>query len=184
MKRPAIVWAAALSLLAAGPALGQGPDYVPQPQDILEITVWRNPDLTTEAEVDSEGNISLPLLGKVGVGGLTLRQLEDRLTELWGKDYLKNPHVRVALKTKQFFVLGEVKDPRAFDLAGNMTILKAISAAGGFTDFAKEGAVYIIRGNESERQKIDVDIDAIQKGKAPDIEIQPGDVITVPRSLF
>ena len=77
-------------------------------QDILEIKVWRNPDVDTEIEVDPEGNISLPLLGKVKATGNTPRQLEEELTRLWGRDYLKNPYVRVYLRKKQFFGLGDL----------------------------------------------------------------------------
>jgi len=166
------------------PAVAQPPDYIIQTQDILGITVWRNPDLATEIEVDQDGYVPLPLLGKVKAGSLTLRQFEDELTKLWGRDYIKDPYVRVSLKKKQFFVLGEVKEPGSFEMVGNMTVLKAISMAGGFTAYAAEGGIYILRTKKSVPEKIEIDFSAIQKGRSEDIEIRPGDVVTVPQSFF
>ena len=81
-------------------------------------------------------------------------------------------------------MLGEVKEPGSYDLEGDMTVLKAISMAGGFADYAAKGSVYILRGKNSESKKIEIDISKIQKGKEEDIEIQPGDIITVPQSFF
>ena len=173
-----------IMLLPGLPAFAQPPDYVIQPQDIMGITVWRNPDLDTEIEVDQDGYVPLPLLGKVKAAGLTLRQMEDELTRLWGGDFIKDPYVRVSLKKKQFFVLGEVKTPGSYEMVGNMTVLKAISMAGGFTDYAAEGSIYILRTKKSEPEKIEVDFSKIQKGRSEDIEIRPGDVVTVPQSFF
>ncbi len=173
-----------LGILWIPRAGGQPPDYVIQPQDSLEIKVWRNPDLDTVIEVAPEGNITLPLLGKVQVQGLTPRQLEALLTRLWGKDYLKNPYVRVYLSEKQFFVLGEVKKPGSYKLLGNITVLKSISTAGGFTDYAAQGSIYILRKSKAGTEKLEVNIPRIKKGKAEDIEIRPGDVVNVPQSFF
>ena len=166
------------------PAIAQPPDYIIQAQDILGIAVWRNPDLDTEIEVDQDGYVTLPLLGKVMTAGLTLRQFEDELTKLWGGDYIKDPYVRVSLQQKQFFVLGEVKEPGSYEMVGNMTVLKAISMAGGFTSYAAEGGVFILRTKKSGPEKIEIDFSAIQKGQSEDIEIRPGDVVTVPQSFF
>lgn len=176
--------AAALGLLGAGAEAGSSADYLIQPGDILGIAVWRNPDLDSESEVDPEGFIALPLLGKVAAAGSTARQLEEKLSLLWGADYIKDPHVRVHLQKKQFFVLGEVKEPGSYELVGNITVLKAISMAGGFTDFAREGAVIVLRGKNSEKQAITVDVGDIKKGRAEDFELLPGDIVTVPRSIF
>lgn len=175
-----------IALLAAAAGLGaaQPADYIIQPGDILGITVWRNPDLDTETEVDPEGNITLPLLGKVSTEGLTARALEDTLTRRWGEEYIKKPYVRVHLQKKQFFVLGEVKQPGSYELVGNITVLKSISMAGGFTDYAAEGRVLILRGKNSGKQTLKVDVGEINKGKAEDIELRPGDIVTVPQSIF
>jgi polysaccharide export outer membrane protein len=180
-----ILLAALLLLLArtsAAPA--QSVPYTIHPQDLLKITVWRHPDLETEAEVDAEGNVNLPLLGKVRAAGYTDGEMEAALAELWGKSYIKDPYIRVYIKNRKFFVLGEVKQPGDYDLEGRVTILMAVSMAGGFTDYGAEGNVYILRGRGENASKINVDINDIRKGKAPDIEIRPGDVITVPQSLF
>ena len=158
--------------------------YLIHPQDTLDIKVWRNSDLDTEIEVDLEGNIRLPLLGKIKAGGLTVQQLEEKLTQLWGENYIKNPYVRVYIRKKKIYVIGEVKEPGSFELEGKVTVLKAISMAGGFTDYAAKGTVLVLRGSGVEAQKIKVDTSEIEKGGAPDLELQPGDVVTIPQSFF
>jgi len=172
------------AVLTGVPGLAQPPDYVIQPQDVLQVSVWRNPDLDTEIEVDQDGYVSLPLLGKVKAAGLTAGGLEEELTRLWGGDYLKDPYVRVSIRKKQFFVLGEVNEPGAYEMVGNITALKAISMAGGFTAYAAKGTIYILRTTESGPENIEVDFSSIQKGRAQDIEIRPGDVVTVRQSFF
>lgn len=159
-------------------------EYRIQPEDILKISVWNHPDLDSEAEVDPRGVVSLPLIGEVTASGLTARQLEKKLTDLWGRDFIKNPAVRVHIEKKRFFVLGEVKNPGSYELVGRMTVLKAISMAGGFTDYAAEGSITVIRESGPTFQKLEIDLSKIKKGKARDVELRPGDVVNVPQSLF
>jgi len=187
MKRRGINFKLAISALfifSAVTVSAQSDTYLIQPRDTVEIKIWRYPDLDTEVEVDQDGNINLPLLGKVPVAKLTPRQLEENLTRLWGRDYIKKPYVRVYIQKKKFFVLGEVKSPGAYKLEGRITILKAISMAGGFTDYAAKGGIYILRGSNSESKKIDINISRIEKGKTEDIGIEPGDIVTIPQSIF
>ena len=159
-------------------------EYRIQPEDILKISVWNHPDLDAEVEVDPRGIVSLPLIGEVAAAGLTSRQLEKKLAELWGKDFIKDPAVRVHVQKKRFFVLGEVKNPGDYELFGRMTVLKAISMAGGLTDYASQGSITIIRESGASFRKIEVDLSKIKKGKAPDVELRPGDVVNVSQSLF
>ncbi len=176
-----------LSLMAGlvgSPGLAQPPDYVLQPQDAVEISVWRHPDLDTDVEIDQHGYVSLPLVGKVKAAGMTLRELESELTRLWGEDYIKEPYVRVNLREKRFFVFGEVREPGAYEMMGNVTALRAISMAGGFTPYAAKRTIYILRDKPSGLESIEVDFSAIQRGRAEDVEIQPGDVVTVRQSFF
>jgi polysaccharide export outer membrane protein len=184
IKRLLLVGIAWGSLSLFSRAGGQTDVYLIHPQDTLDIKVWRNPDLDTEIEVDPQGNIRLPLLGKIKVSSLTIPQLEEKLTLLWGKNYIRNPYVRVYIRKKKIYVIGEVKEPGDFELEGKVTVLKAISMAGGFTDYAAKGKVLVLRGSGAEAQKIKVDTSEIEKGRAPDPELQPGDVVTVPQSLF
>lgn len=177
--------AAALGLLLGNPsASARTAEYLIQARDTLSITVWRHPDLDTTVEVDAEGDIVLPMLGKVRAAGLTIRQLEKKLTGKWGRSYIKDPYVRISLPQKQFFVFGEVREPGSFELLGNMTVMRAIAAAGGFTDFAARRKVRIIRSGVTGFEMIEVNIPRIQAGRAEDTEIQPGDVISVPQSFF
>lgn len=177
----------ALSLLAVligSPGLAQPPGYVLQPQDVVEITVWRHSDLDTVVEVDQDGYISLPLAGKVKAVEMTVRELESELTRLWGDDYIKEPYVRVNLREKRFFVFGEVREPGSYELVGNITAMKAISMAGGFTPYAAKRTIHILRDTENGLESIEVDFSAIQRGRTEDVEIRPGDVVTVRQSFF
>lgn len=171
-------------LLGNPSAPAQSADYIIQPRDTLTITVWRHPDLDITVDVDSGGEIVLPLLGRVRAEGLTARQLEQELTKGWGQSYIKDPYVRVSLSQKNFFVFGEVREPGSFELGGNITVMRALAAAGGFTDFAARRKVQVIRVTADGVEVIEVNIRQVQSGRADDIKIQPGDVINVPKSFF
>ncbi len=171
-------------LLGNPSAPAQSADYIIQPRDTLTITVWRHPDLDITVDVDSGGEIVLPLLGRVRAEGLTARQLEEELTRGWGQAYIKDPYVRVSLSQKNFFVFGEVREPGSFELGGNITVMRALAAAGGFTDFAARRKVQVIRVTADGVEVIEVNIRQVQSGRADDIKIQPGDVINVPKSFF
>ena len=116
-------------------------DYSVQPEDILEITVYEQPDLDVKARVTSKGEIAFPLLGKVEVVGLTISEVEDLITELLAADYLVNPQVQVFIseyRVKQISVLGSVKTPGKYDMYAERetTVLQAIAMAGGFSNVA------------------------------------------------
>ena len=115
--------------------------------DVLAISVWKEPELTKAVPVRSDGRISLPLVGEMQATGRTPLQLEQEIaTKL--KNFITTPEVTVIVQqvnSRKFNVLGEVTKPGAYPLTASTTIMDAIATAGGFRDFAKKSGVYVLR---------------------------------------
>jgi polysaccharide export outer membrane protein len=131
--------AAAAALGTALPALGQGvsrasQEYRVGAKDVLKITVWGHDDLSRQVVVSADGSFQFPLIGDVAVAGLTPGEIEARLRDLLGKDYLVNPQVSVSVqeyRAQRVFVLGEVERPGTYVLTGQTSLLDVLSQAGG-----------------------------------------------------
>src|SRR5437870_12562532 len=141
------IFALGLSLLLGTAALvAQSNDYIVGAQDVHGITVWNQPDLTGKFTVETDGTFTFPFIGRVKVGGLTMRQIEAELKSRLADGYLKNPQVSVAIdsyKSQRIFVVGEVKSPGAYPLGGNMTLMEALAQAGSTTADAGDEAVIV-----------------------------------------
>ncbi len=150
--------------------------------DLLEISVYQEPDLSKTVRVSSDGTITYPLLGDISVVGLTARRLEEKLRDLLEKDYLVNPQVSVFIKEyAKISVLGEVKRPGSYELKANLTVIQAIALAGGFTEKADQANIILSRGEGAEKENIPIDTSKIgveSDGNA-NIALQPDDVIIV-----
>lgn len=158
-------------------------EYVIKSEDILIITCWKHPDLNQKVKVDVEGNITFPLIGKVEAAGLTICQLKDKIAYLLGKDYIVEPYVTITIEKQTFFIYGEVKRPGSYTLEGQITLLRAISLAGGLTDFASS-IIYIKRKVEGKEKRIKVNINKIIRQPGSDITLQADDVIVIVRRFF
>lgn len=160
-------------------------EYILKKGDVIRISVWGEEDLDKEVTVDDSGVISYPLIGKVKGEGLSLEELDDKITELLKEDFFVNPDVTVTMAVLQFFITGEVKQPGAYPILGNITPLQAVTLAGGFTDFASH-TVKIIRKTEGKVKTIKVNVDAISEEEEVEEEyiLRPNDVIIIPRSFF
>ena len=136
--RVLVVFIALAGILMVGkPVIAQ--DYILGPGDLLKITVYENDDLTTTARVSGNGMISVPLIGKIKVAGMTPGDAEQRIDQKLAQGYIIDPHVTVFVKeykSKQVTILGEVAKPGVYTLTSNATILDIISKAGGLTDKA------------------------------------------------
>jgi protein involved in polysaccharide export with SLBB domain len=146
------------------------------PTDNLRITVFGHEDLSGEFLVSGTGHVSLPLVGEVRVGGLSVREVAESVTSLLKPDYLRNPRVSVdVLNYRPFYILGEVKKPGSYPYEHGMKILTAVALAGGFTYRAQEDKLVIIRANaEGKREDI----------VGPDTAVLPGDVVKVKERYF
>jgi protein involved in polysaccharide export with SLBB domain len=182
---------AAVSPAVAATNPAPTPEYKVQPFDTLQFTVFQEADLSVKVKVTPQGNITYPLLGTISVAGLTVTEVERKITELLGRDYLVSPRVTAAVEraTKSaVIVLGQVRTPAAYEMQPDesLSLLQVIARAGGFTPIAAPGRVTILRTENGRERKIIVDVAAIIKAgdKSKDLDLWPGDVISVPESMF
>jgi polysaccharide export outer membrane protein len=166
----------------------QGPQvdaaYKIGPQDMLQIDVWKEPEITRLVPVRPDGKITLPLLNDVQAAGLTPMELAAVISDGL-KKYVNNPQVTVSVSTinsRRVYVTGEVTKPGAFPMLPNMTVLQALTSAGGFTQFAKIKSIYVLRVEGGKQTKVPFNYKAVVEGKKPEenIELQPGDTVVVP----
>lgn len=160
------------------------PLYVIQPNDILEIFVWKNPDLTRKVLVRPDGRISFPLVQDLEAAGISPGELKDRI-ESKLKEYLTYPNVTIIVDTIQsyrIYVLGKVMKPGALMVEKPVTVLQALALAGGFQDFAKDSEITIIRNLGKENIVFDFNYRDVIKGKqtSQNILLRSGDVVVVP----
>lgn len=159
-------------------------DYIIGPEDILEISVWRNPDLSREVRVRPDGKVSLPLIGDVKAVGRTTSELRDDITQKL-KSYKENPTVAIVVKevnSYYFYVQGAVGKIGKLPLLSRTTLIQAITLAGGMAPDAVRSRITIFRlGMDSEApQKLVVSYDDIILRGADNVELKPGDTIVVP----
>jgi polysaccharide biosynthesis/export protein len=160
------------------------PKYVIGPQDVLDVSVWKEPDLSRSVPVRPDGKISLPLLNDVQAAGLTPGELSAQIKLNLSK-YITNPQVTVIISqvlSQRIYILGEVTRAGSYALLPEMTVLQALSDAGGFTPFANSKKVYVLRQDGGTEQKFPFNYKDVIRGKNPaqNIALKPGDTIIVP----
>src|SRR5438094_858632 len=144
--------------------------------DVIKVQVYGEDALTTETRVGGDGKISVPLLGVLEVKGLTVKETAELIAKRLADGFLKNPRVVIYItKYRNFFVSGEVKNPGGYPYEEGLTVLKAVTLAGGLTNRASEGRIKIIRLKGKAEETIPVDMDD---------PVFPDDVIVVPQSFF
>jgi len=155
-------------------------DYIISADNIIEINVYGEPDLSATTRVSQDGTINYPFLGPIEAAGLSVRELETNITELLGEDYLVTPRVTIVIKEYgKISVLGAVNSPGAYEAKENLTLTKVIALAGGFSETADSSKVKIIRIIGREKETIEVDVDQILEKAFDDVEIRPNDTIMV-----
>jgi polysaccharide biosynthesis/export protein len=165
-------------------AAATDPDYKIGPQDMLRVDVWKEPDISRIVPVRPDGKITLPLVNDVQAAGLTTTELAGKIAEGL-KKFITSPQVTVGvteINSRKIFVSGEVAHPGAFPLLPNMTVLQALSSAGGFTQFAREKKIYILRMEDGKQVKHAFNYKEAVSGKnvEQNIILQGGDIIVVP----
>jgi polysaccharide export outer membrane protein len=159
-------------------------EYKIGPQDVVRIDVWKEPEISRTIPVRPDGKISLPLLSDIQASGLTAMELAVAIREGLSK-YLTSPQVTVTVtetNSRRVYVTGEVNRVGSLALLPNMTLLQALTAAGGFTQFAKLKGIYVLRNENGKQVKYPFDYKQVIKGNHPEqnIPLLPGDVIVVP----
>ena len=178
---------AALSKVALTLSSASDPNnkaYKIGPRDVLEVTVFKVPDLSKTVQVSEAGTINYPLVGELEAGGRTAREVEQELTKLLGTKYLQNPAISVFIKeynSQRVTVEGAVKKPGVYPITGGMSLLQAIAVAGGFEANAEE-TVLLIRQKNGKSSAGKFDVSRIHHGRVEDIQLEAGDVIIAPTS--
>ncbi|HZA92503.1 MAG TPA: polysaccharide biosynthesis/export family protein [Gemmatimonadales bacterium] len=150
--------------------------------DILEVHVFRQPDLSRTVDVDGAGQILLPLIGAMPAAGRTVRELETEITRLLRAKYLQSPQVSVAVRDavgQRVTVEGAVRNPGVRNARGQTTLLRVLAESGGFAETADQSGVMVFRQTEQGRTVMRHDANAIRVGQAPDPVIMGGDTIVV-----
>lgn len=160
------------------------PNYVIGPQDMLDVSVWKEAELTRVVPVRPDGKISLPLLNDVQAAGLTPTQLAAQIAEDL-KKFITNPQVTVIVTqttSQRVYILGEVARPGAYPLLPGMTVLQALSSAGGFTLFANTKKIYVLRQTGAKQEKLYFNYKEVLDGKHSEQNtvLKAGDQIVVP----
>jgi polysaccharide export outer membrane protein len=160
-------------------------DYLIGPEDVVEVMVWKNPDLSRVVNVRPDGKISLPLIGDLQAAGLTAEQLRDEVTKKLKVYYKEPPQVSVIVRqvnSYAIYILGEVRSPGRYVVKTGTTFLQAVTLAGGFTDFAATNRIMVRRrGKKGAKETvIHIRYKDVIAGKQDNILLKPGDTLIVP----
>jgi len=166
------------------PPVKVGKDYVIGADDVLDVSVWKEQDLTRTLQVRPDGKISMPLLGDVQAAGLTPSQLAQTVSDKL-KRYLTAPQVTIILtqiNSQRVYVTGEVTRPGAYPVLPGMTILQAITSAGGLTQFANAKKIFLMRDENHIQTKYPFSYKEVLDGRKADenLPVKAGDTIVVP----
>jgi len=154
------------------------------PEDTLEISVWKEPDLTKQLVVRPDGKITYPLVGEIQASGLTVKQLQDEISKRLTK-YVTDANVTVILLKTQYykiFVTGKVNKPGDFLVGRPTDVMQAISMAGGLTPYASAGSIVVLRHEGGKEDVYPFNYNDVSKGKSLEQNrtLLPGDVVVVP----
>ncbi len=150
--------------------------------DLIEVNLYQLQDLNRVAEVDGAGNINLALIGATPAAGRTVRQLEEEIAARYRARYLQNPQVSIFVKDSvglRVTIDGAVRKPGIIMARGDMTLLRALAEAQGFTEVADQSNVIIMRNSPQGRAVARFDVNAIRSGNMPDPQILGGDTIVI-----
>jgi polysaccharide export outer membrane protein len=160
-------------------------NYLIGPEDVLEVMVWKNADLTRVVRVRPDGKISLPLLGDLQAAGLTAEQLQVEISTGLAQYYKEPPQVSVLVQevnSYAIFLLGEVRKPGRYVVKTGTTFLQALTLAGGFTDFATTNRIIIRRQDPANHDETVMSLSyrGVVGGQQGNVLLQPGDTVIIP----
>jgi polysaccharide export outer membrane protein len=172
---------------AAAPALPEVGASALGPGDVFEVRVYGEPELTGIYRVGPKGEIAFPLCRRVAVGGLTASEAAERIHACLADGFIRDAQVTVIVKeynSKKVFVFGEVQKPGTFVYEDGMTIVQAVTLAGGFTKGASQNGTSVTRLVDGQEVRLKVPVQDVALGKAPNFVLRAGDIVFVPESLF
>ncbi len=165
-------------------------DYVLTSGDTIEMSVFREPELSARSTIGRDGTVFLPLIKEVVLAGKSVREARTYLTELYGGKFLRSPQVYLSVAVfaqRKFTIMGQVVKTGSYELQGgqSLDLLEAIGMAGGFTRIADRGKVVVRRRDEAGTVEIfKLNAKRMAEGRAPRFEIRPGDIVTVGESWY
>ena len=163
------------------PIVSSEPDYRLGPEDVIDVFVWKEPDLSTSVVIRPDGKISLPLANELEASGKTAAELQQEITERLRR-YITQPIVNVMVKqinSLKISVLGEVRKPDVYRIKNRITVLDAIAMAGGFTDLARPNRVVVLRTTASGPERIRIDVKQTVGVAGALFYLQPQDTVYV-----
>jgi protein involved in polysaccharide export with SLBB domain len=155
--------------------------------DVFEVRVFAEPDLSGTYRVSADGTIDYPLVGRISVAGLRSGDIQELVTTKLKDGYVKNPQVSLMVKewnSRKVSVIGQVQKPGPLAYFPNMTIVDAIAAAGGFTGIASKNAVTLRREIKGSVESHSYPVADISEGRAANVLLRPGDILVVEERLF
>ena len=169
---------------AAAVAAPDQATYLLGPEDTLEISVWKEPDLTKQLVVRPDGKITYPLIGEIQAAGRTVKHLQEEILKRLEK-YVTDAHVTVILLKAQnykIYVTGKVNKPGDFVIGKPVNVMQAISMAGGLTPFASPGSIAVLRTMGGKEEVFPFNYKEVAKGQflEQNRTLLPGDVVVVP----
>jgi polysaccharide biosynthesis/export protein len=184
---PAVKTASARTAAAPEPGakVYAADDYQIGPGDTLQISVWKEPDVTVPSVVvRPDGKITVPLIKEVEVAGLTPRQVEVVITDGLAK-FITDPNVTVvlaAINSKRIYVIGAVRKEGTLAYNYGMTVMQALSEAGGLTDYARRRKIYILRSENGREYRLDFNYEEVVRGERVEqnVVLLPGDTVVIP----
>jgi polysaccharide export outer membrane protein len=164
-----------------------GDDYQLGPEDVLEVLVWKNADLSKVVTVRPDGRISLPLIGEVPAAGFTAEQVREIISGKLTEYYKEPPSVSLIIQQANsyvIYIMGEVQRPAQYQVKRGTTFLQAIALAGGFTPFASTNNIFVLRNGNANHKQITLPIrykDIISgRNLENNMLLKPGDTIVIP----
>jgi polysaccharide export outer membrane protein len=157
------------------------------PGDVFEVRVFQEPELSGVYQVGPQGDVIFPLCKRVAVAGMDANAAAEAIRGCLAKGFMRDPQVSVLVKeynSKKVFVFGEVQKPGTFPFEDGMSVVQAVTVAGGFTKTAAQNSTSVTRRVGGTETKIKVNVQDIALGKAPNFTLEPGDIVYVPESLF
>lgn len=179
-----IAWVSALAAQPQQQEAAAVTRYEVQPSDLLQVSVWREPELTQQVLIRPDGGFSFPLAGEINAVGKTAEELRRDLVERLAR-YIPDLVVTVAvleIRGNKVYVIGQVNDPGEFVMNPRVDVMQALSLAGGTTAFASPSEIFVLRREGAQQRRMPFNFDAVKRGRdlEQNVLLRSGDVVVVP----
>ena len=184
MRAVGCMWIVMTTAVAAQPDGGNAARYEVQPSDVLEVSVWREPELTKQVIVRPDGAFSFPIVGEINAVGKTVEELRLELVQALRRiipDVVVTVSV-LEIKGNKVYVIGQVNQPGEFIVNPRVDVIQALSLAGGTTAFASPSEIFVLRRDNGQQKRLPFNFEAVLRGRdlEQNVLLRSGDVVVVP----